>query len=274
MLPNEENKLTAKQFVELVAQYRHSERGSDFVGALTCGTLCYAVLCGVVLLLGTRAWSILIGVPCSITICLIAARLVKGQVHRIDRHVDDLIRFINRANDPKLIGSILDLARSFDTNYRAFLEVRSACDHALTRLLPKLQEADTDVLNTRQRELLREPMFEVMSWSGNPPGISMGHDPYTKLVLEALEKIGDRRDLSDIQKLIDHHLLRDDDIRTLARRVADVISERSAGGSDASTLLRPGNNLEQSDELLRAAQKSSDTKQSELLRPGETNIGD
>lgn len=89
-------------------------------------------------------------------------------------------------------------------------------------------------------------------------------------MLYALEQIGDKRDLTDVERLLLENRITDE-IRTAAARCASVICERVAREEGKDFLLRPERKPEAVDTLLRPSAELQDTPSEQLLRATNAN---
>ena len=100
---------------------------------------------------------------------------------------------------------------------------------------------------------------------GNVQPTSCERD-YCLNALYALEQIGDKRDLPDVERLLKEPSITDE-IRTAAERCAKAIRERRAREESKDVLLRPDHKPEAPATLLRPAAETADTPPQQLLRP-------
>lgn len=265
VIEHQPRQLAVAQFTDLVARIKKCGRWSALIDKLTCSTIVLLLLGGVAF----RSWWVLSGVGICILLGLFSDRVLKRQVRGFERHIEELMRFLRITDDPRLIGDILDLQVEAQRHIRTFEEVYVSCEHATMRLLPLLRETDAEALNTRQRELLRANLFTTFTYSGGEHGggVAMCQGEFSELILKALEHIGDRRDLPDVQRLIHHRLLHRTEVRELAHLCANAIIAREAQGSNANMSLRPGDKSDEPNSLLRSASDATTTDQSVLLRP-------
>lgn len=145
------------------------------------------------------------------------------------------------------VGPLLEML------YRGHLENRGAAATALVRVLPTLTEADNNLLNARQLDLLHRTLK-------HPDGYLVC------AALQALERIGDERSLSCVQALAtaapDSHI-RERSAQCLAR-----LQERAAASRPAQTLLRPAQaRVDDPASLLRPASAGDAARVEQLLRP-------
>ena len=191
--------------------------------------------------------------------------------HRRDKRIAPrLLKFVEDTQDVRQLGTILDL---YDTVRRLdgrWLTVYTATHSAVVRLLPWLQSQDADVLNTQQRERLRHDLFRRRTLFNN--GYWRGVD-YCLTVLSALEQIGDKRDLPDVERLRKEAYITDD-IRAAVEHCAEAIRERIAREEGKDFLLRGYRKPESVEILLRPSVANVDTPPELLLRAAISDAHD
>ena len=169
-----------------------------------------------------------------------------------------------------MLGPILDIYFINGHPSIRLHDARVPVKDAILRLLQLIQSADVDALNTQQRERLRRDLFH----RGVSSDMGYWRGPeYCLSVLYALEQIGDKRDLPDIERLLKEHYITDE-IRVAAERCAEVIRERVAREEGKDFLLRPERKPEAVDTLLRPSGERSDTPNKELLRASTEEEGE
>ena len=203
-------------------------------------------------------------------VCELAAFLALRNIDKKQPAAERLIKFIENTQDVGLLGTILDLYVAAGRLGDKWHEVSEAAFTAAMRLLPLLQSSDTYHLNTQNRVLLRQVMF--------PPETVQRKDYWVGLeyclsVLYALEQIGDKRDLSDVQRLLKADYITDE-IRAAAARCAQVIWERVAYEEGKDVLLRADRKPDAVATLLRPSAENAHTLPRKLLRAATANEHD
>lgn len=188
------------------------------------------------------------GLFCFMLVTEISLFLAWRSIGKKKTIAERLIRSVGNTNDAGLVGTMLDLHGTSTHLGSAWRTVDTSTLTALSRLLPLLQPADADTLNTQQRAFLRGTLFNHSSKGDR-------HGPFYCLdVLSALEQIGDKRDLPDVERLLKENAV-PDEVRAAAERCAKVIWERAAREVGKDILLRPVTSATTTSdaELLRAA---------------------
>ncbi len=182
--------------------------------------------------------------------------------HVEDKNAKQLIIFMENTQDARQIGTMLNLYDTVAHTSVMVHQARKASKEAVARLLPLLKPEDADTLNTQQRARIRRDMF-VHGF--NVPMDDCSDAVYCLLVLSALEQIGDRRDLSDVERLIKKYYTTDK-VRAAADQCVQVIKERIAYENLKDVLLRPDHNPDAPATLLRALAERADSAPQQLLR--------
>ena len=198
-------------------------------------------------------------------LCVVLTAQLCARIGRTDKNDEQrLLRFIENVQDVNQLGTILEAANFSSAIYWATAD-------AIPRLLLLIQPADADRLTTHQRAVLRSDMFGRWLFDGGMR-IRSGAD-YCLPMLSALEKIGDKRDLPDVELLLkSQHFT--DEIRVAAERCALVIWERVAREEGKDFLLRADRKPYTIETLLRPTTENAGTPPQQLLRAATSDAHD
>ena len=161
-------------------------------------------------------------------------------------------------NDLRVVGLLIDMLLMSETKQSAM--------NALTRLLPRLQASDADLISKSQRErLCRE-----LSRNGRRDWRGQRHERFAVAILKAFEQIGDADALPVVKALATANFEAAPAIvRSAARECLPALEARCVEQQRRDTLLRPshiaasGQNV-----LVRPAETSASEAPKQLLRPG------
>jgi hypothetical protein len=195
-------------------------------------------------------------------IYLLANQQMFRRTCKNEEEVKRLAEFVENTREVRHLGTILELHEVVRRSGVAWFELFTAVYQTIPRLLPFVQSQHIDALNTPQRACLRRGLFH--------PGISsdIGYwrgPEYCLEVLSALEQIGDKRDLPDVEQLLKTHNI-PDEIRAAAERCVEVIRERVAREEGKDFLLRADRKPDAVATLLRPSIEHADTPPQQLLR--------
>jgi hypothetical protein len=162
---------------------------------------------------------------------------------------------LSRADDVRAVGELVDTLDFFED------APRNAAIDGLTRLLPRLEESDSRVLDARQRLALNR----VLAWPNDNPR-------YPKLrvaIVQAYDRIGDAESLRIVRRLANGQGAATGD--PILRRAAEeclpvleaLVERQSLGGG----LLRAAEAPRPSASLLRPAGSTTYDTASTLVRP-------
>ena len=260
--PDETALLTPAEFRALVARiHRNSE---------CCAVLCilavYSVVLGATIIAIASMWvGLLIPMVCAVVYGLILALtlwLFIPYARKDVRHVEKLLRFVTHTQDVAMLGPIIDLKHAEMHPGDMYAALNEAVDPAILRLLPLVQAADADTLNTIQRSYLSSYV-----WKGETSESTRGLDnlPYARGVLHALEQVGDKRDLPRIESLLGAANVTEE-FHAAVQRCFDVVTERVTREKDKDVLLRADRKPESPATLLRPSVENADTSPQQLLR--------
>ncbi len=129
--------------------------------------------------------------------------------------------------------------------------------NALIRLLPMMKYSDRDLITDKQRKLLYA-------------AFGSGGEQYTRVLLRALEQIGDGKAVKYVQRYADGKGIakKHPDLVEEANRLLPILEERAEQELARDRLLRAAGPLETSaNELLRPASGTTDIDSELLLRP-------
>jgi hypothetical protein len=173
-----------------------------------------------------------------------------------------LIKLIADTQAADMLGPILDL--NLTENLRSdYPEIEATVNAAVLRLLPLITASDAGSLNTQQHKRLHYYRYQDGSWSGD--GRDLDKLPYARGLIHALEQIGDKRDLPQIQVWLQNERCKAELTASL-QRCFDIVSERVAREEGKDFLLRPDSKPETGETLLRAAAECADRPTEQLLR--------
>ena len=165
----------------------------------------------------------------------------------------NLTNALIHSNDLRLIGPLLETAASSEISGATAALV-------LTRLLPRLQASDAEMLDEKARECLNSALLK-----------HCGNAEFVLSALKALQQIGDARALPVVLKLA-HRADRSaagQSIREAAQECLPFLEVRAAQQQASQTLLRASDvSAMPPDILLRPVQNPTDVPAEELLRPG------
>ncbi len=181
-----------------------------------------------------------------------------------------LARYILKTCDPIMLGPILELKDADEHPGHVYSSLILSVNEAVVRLLPLMQTANVDALNTRQRERMRSFLFPMNSTEIKTPA----YTPERAFsILRLLEQVGDKRDLPDVERFLENGSLLNEP-RVVAERCAQVIQERIAKKEGKDVLLRPERKPEAVESLLRSSEERQDTSAGELLRATSADNAD
>ncbi len=182
---------------------------------------------------------------------------------RKDRNnIQRLLTFVENTEDARQLGAILVLQQIGGSPSKITAQVRKAAEEAMRRLLPLTQISDLNALNTQQRACLRRGLFHRGS---NTASDYWPDTDYCILVLSALEQVGDKRDLPDMERLLKEYYVTDK-VRAAAERCMQTITERIARENLKDVLLRPDRNPDAPATLLRPSAERANSAPQQLLR--------
>ncbi len=185
------------------------------------------------------------------------------ELRQDEQDINRLVQFVETAQSPALLGTILDLCDHAPYTRDRHSTIHTASMNAVYRLLPLIQSQDAGILNIEQRQILRRYAFSLCR---NPAYSIARSDKPALSALRALEHIGDKQDLADIEMLLtDHYSTKA--VRIAAEHCAEVIRERVAREEGKDFLLRPEREPVAVATLLRPSEERSDTPTNQLLRP-------
>ena len=178
------------------------------------------------------------------------------------QEVKRLLHFVESVQDVRQVGALLDLNGTARVQGEPYAALYTATDVAILRLLRLIQPTDAALLNTQQRECLRRhlllPLFVNVQ-------TTWGEHDYCLNALYALEQIGDKRDLPDVERLLKEYYITDE-VRSASEHCAQTIRERVAREESKDVLLRADRKPEAVATLLRPSAENVDTLPQQLLR--------
>jgi hypothetical protein len=192
------------------------------------------------------------------------------RIRKDNSTAERLLRFVEETHDATQLGTIFDLYDATTRLGEKWQRFRTATRTTVICLLLLIQPGDADALNTQQRIHLRRSLFRPEFLSGI--GYWIGPDYYFA-ALHALEQIGDKRDLPDIERLLKEHYITDE-VRAAAERCVEVIRERVAREEGKDVLLRADRKPEAVETLLRPSAENADTPPQQLLRAATNDAHD
>jgi hypothetical protein len=136
--------------------------------------------------------------------------------------------------------------------------------YLLTRLLPRLQASDADLLNTNQRACLYRSLTTVTN-----------NSDYLIAALKALEQIGDGEALPFVERLAEgrQRTAGAERVQVAARDCLPYLRLRADKARASQTLLRASSASDTPPNLLlRPAQSRDDAEPEQLLRPGTPRV--
>ena len=232
--PDETPLLTPAEFRALVVRVR---RNSKHYGMLTgCGT--FSALIGLILFALRIVWASMgIAGRCVLIFMLVTfgvASLLSLYARRDMREVERLIHFITYTHDANMLGLILDLRDTMAHPGSIHVEIKTAVDEAVLRLLPLVRASNAASLNTSQRRQICSSVWIGKAISGKR---GLDNSPYAQGALHALEQVGDKRDLPGIENLLKSYYITEE-LRSAIHHCADMVAERVAREKDKDVLLR------------------------------------
>jgi hypothetical protein len=268
--PDKASLLTPDEFRELAVRIRLIAWRIQSFGRAAIGANLMIISAGFLLWGWHNAYAVRTSLFALILVNALTSGLIEYSVRKEKQEVERLARFLESTQDVSQLGIIIDLYDTTGSLGEKWQKVHMAAGTAVTRLLHLLQTEDTDVLNTQQRAGLRRRMF-------HPGYILLLGDwlsPANSLpVLSALEQIGDKRDLPDVERLLKYDTLKDE-VRAAAERCAQTIRERLANENARDFLLRADRKPEAVETLLRPSSEKADTPPQQLLRAATSDAPD
>jgi hypothetical protein len=268
--PDKASLLTPDEFRALVAHVRRNTNRVDGLGCAAIIINAIAVVFGLGWWLWFREDKFL---PIVIPVVFVNALMTRLFAHRVRKdanQVERLIRFIENTQDARQLGTILDLDGTAGHPGGIWQKVYKAARGAVIRLLPLLQPSHADTLNSRQRERLRRDLYSRAFGSNQ---VMLRNNASSLPLLYALEQIGDKRDLPDVEQLLKYKTLTDE-VRAAAERCAQTIRERLANENARDFLLRADRKPEAVETLLRPSSEKADTPPQQLLRAATSDAPD
>jgi hypothetical protein len=124
--------------------------------------------------------------------------------------------------------------------------------------------------------LLRDDEIKDFGWQDVTPQVLRESNWWVRkeiplAVIETLARVGDSRDLADMQWAATHALT--PAVRDAAARILPILRERAQHAEDAAHLLRPAM-APDADTLLRSASGPAEADPAVLLRPRDAPVGD
>lgn len=175
---------------------------------------------------------------------------------RLAKQCEPLVMRLADVDDAEAVGPMLDCLAMSDDALPAIT--------ILTRILPRLQPGDADLLNNSQRATLYRHI--------EPFSLTDSNVDFAHVALEAIEIVGDAKAIPCLERLIASK--RDDVVterlKTTARECLEVVRARLK--EDAGrTLLRPSQGAS-SDGLLRPVSAREETPVDQLVRPSSGKL--
>jgi hypothetical protein len=262
--------LLPEEFEVLAARVKYKiRRVQSFAHRATLINL-VAVIGGGVLWAGNAPISFLWFLCPSVFVMLLTFCNKYATIRSLDKDAQRLLKFVKHTGETTHLRTVLDLWNPDESLSGIWLSVSREADAAIMRLLPLIQPVHAEIFTTPHRYRLRHSLFhhnitvDLGVWRSNE---------HCLLVLSALEQIGDRRDLPDIQRLMKEPYI-SAEVRTAAQRCAQIITERIAREDHRDFLLRPDIKPEAVDTLLRPSEERTNTSPRELLRATSTDDAD
>ncbi len=158
---------------------------------------------------------------------------------------------LSRFEDVTLVGPLIDLHRG---------ESREAVTEMLTRLLPRLTASDAALL----KESHRNHLYMELDLCCGSLVLNIVSERFILAILKALEQVGDKRGLGFVEKVAKQG--QTERIRNAAQACLPFLQERVEDQQMRTNLLRASHAATAPTELLRPADKSTDTEPQQLLR--------
>lgn len=266
---DQEALLTPKEFRALVARLNRNTRCCQ---ALLVWTV-FLVLIVVILSALLSMWVGLIlafeGLVLYGLINALTIGLFKIYVRKVLQRAEHLLQFVTHTKNVSMLGPILDLKDSLEMkewvmrpgNISSPLD--KAVDEAVLRLLPLVvPESGATSLNWEQRTRIRHYVWSVGSVTETR---GLENLPYARAGLHALEYLGDKDDLPEIERLLAEDDITDE-LRAAVEHCAHVIRERAGREVGKDILLRADRKPEALATLLRPSVENADPPPQQLLR--------
>ena len=233
------------------AERQRKTRRHELYGRISASAVFFAVL-GLMLHFERTTWT-----SASLLIGILIGIVVSGPIIGIFRasivtraHTNAAYLLAKHYDDVSIIGPLTEALE-----YRS-KAVRREAASTLIRLLPRLQSADADLLNSQQVVILNRAL--------------MGKNPELVLaIVRALEHVGDSRAISGVEGLASGNGIAnaDERMQAVAGQTLLVLQERAETERVRSTLLRASASSEAgADILLRPSAELADTQKQQLLR--------
>jgi hypothetical protein len=200
---------------------------------------------------------------------LLTTHLKARKICSFDDAAERLVEFIAHLQGIAHLRILLDLCIADGSLGVIWDKVTWEANAAVVRLLPLIKPTDAEIFNTQHRAHLRHGLFhhsfgDMGSWRG---------DGYCLMVLTALEQIGDKRDLRDVEQIMKEPYV-SGEVRLAAQRCAQTIARRILHEGHKDLLLRPSLEPAAGDTLLRPAGERADTPPQQLLRAASADDPD
>ena len=265
--PDQKALLTPKEFKALVARLHRNTTCCQALLGLTVFLVSIAVILSALLSMWVGLLPAIKGLFLYGLINALTIGLFKIHIRKVLQRAEHLLQFVTHTKNVSMLGPVLDLKDFLEMKEWVMrpsniaLPIDNAVDEAVLRLLPLVQGSYVTSLNWEQRTRIRHYF-----WSGGSFKETRGLDnlPYACGVLHALEHIGNKDDLPEIERMLGAVNITDE-LRVSMQHCAHVIQERAAREVGKDILLRPDRKPEALNTLLRPAAENADTPQ-QLLR--------
>ncbi|MCW3098966.1 MAG: hypothetical protein JWL77_4584 [Chthonomonadaceae bacterium] len=245
--------------------YRAESRFNGAVGVAVIGSLVATIV--------TALGSIWVGYPIAIvswTVTIFGLTLMYQWAtfgaQKYHKHTESLIQFLADMQDADMLGPLLDLKVSHDGSREISKRMDPAIDAAVLRLLPLVQTAHGDPLNSRHRERITFYWHAGTPWLVGTKNLDQLH--YRRGILHAMEQIGDMNDLPWLKSL-EGRVNLSRELTAAILRCIDIVEERVARAEGKEFLLRSGDNPDAAGTLLRPITERADSPSDQLLRAAD-----
>lgn len=165
-------------------------------------------------------------------------------------------RLLTQIDDVRAVGPLADALESRDL--WVVSSTRALAAEALVRLLPQLTAADGELLNQAQRRSLYHSLEHAGMYDAD----------LTRAVIRVIRLIGDETAERPLIRLIENRYFigRNSELDVEAEEALKAIRARLLQARETEMLLRPAEGLDVPEQLLRAAEGSTDVRFEQLLR--------
>jgi hypothetical protein len=232
-------------------KHRKSRKINSYTIMALVGAFVFAILGMVIYGLATGNWHALSDWSTFATMFggMGGAAVALGGVHK------SAAKVLAMVGDVRAVGPLTEMLNVQDK------EIRTAAENALTRLLPRISEENSDLLSAEQVQTL----CWVMGKRLNPDlGLS---------ILQAMEHVGSEDALPTIRAIANggRGIAGLEIVQNAAKKCLPLVEARAAREHDAQTLLRASTQADEPSEmLLRPAGGTVGVDQDLLLRPADT----